>query len=227
VPLLPGASEHRIDLAHAQSQAMNAQMIHQRVDETIDERFAVVERAYREDAAAVDEIVGDPRMPEQIKAALRDGGVRGRIHRQLVQRADTVESELQTGEEGRERLLQDPELPAGVKKQLADIPVRALREPELLAGVARLFREAILSKEDALVAMTVQQSLMQVRAAMSIYGNQLVERIQRGVKVAFATAIAHMLERSLWIVGLAVVIVLFVPEVPLRSRTTPTPEAAD
>jgi hypothetical protein len=114
-----------------------------------------------------------------------------------------------------------------VKKQLADIPVRALREPELLAGVARLFREAILSKEDALVAMTVQQSLLQVRAAMSIYGNQLVERIQRGVKVAFATAIAHMLERSLWIVGLAVVIVLFVPELPLRSRTTPMPAAAD
>jgi EmrB/QacA subfamily drug resistance transporter len=227
VPLLPGASEHRIDLAHAQSQAMNAETIHQRVDETIDERFAVIERAYREDAAAVDEIVGDPRMPEQIKAALRDGGVRGRIHRQLVQRADIVESELKTGEEGRERLLQDPDLPAGVKKQLADIPVRALREPALLAGVARLFREAILSKEDALVAMTVQQSLMQVRTAMSIYGNQLVERIQRGVKVAFATAIAHMLERSLWIVGLAVVIVLFVPEVPLRSRTTPIPAAAD
>jgi hypothetical protein len=131
------------------------------------------------------------------------------------------------GEAGRERLLQHPDLPAGVKKQLADIPVRVLREPELLAGVARLFREAILSKEEALVAMTVQQSLMQVRTAMSLYGNQLVERIERGVKVAFATSIAHMLERSLWIVGLAVVIVLFVPELPLRSRTTPTPAAAD
>ena len=77
VPLLPGASEHRIDLAHAQSQAMNADMIRMRVDETLEERFAVIERAYHEDAAAVDEIVGDPRMPEQIKAALRDGGVRG------------------------------------------------------------------------------------------------------------------------------------------------------
>jgi hypothetical protein len=142
-----------------------------------------------------------------------------------VQRADTVESELKAGETGRERLLQDPELPAAVKKQLADIPVRALREPELLAGVAKLFREAILSKEDALVAMTVQQSLMQVRAAMTIYGNQLVERIERGVKVAFATSIAHMLERSLWIVGLALLIVLFVPQAPLRGRTTPTPEA--
>ena len=39
---------------------------------------------------------------------------------------------------------------------------------------------------------------------MSIYGNQLVERIQRGVKVAFAASITQMLERALWIVGLAV-----------------------
>jgi hypothetical protein len=113
-----------------------------------------------------------------------------------------------------------------VKQQLADIPLRALREPELIAGVARLFRDAILAKEDALVATTVQQSLLTVRAAMSIYGKQLVERIQRGVKVAFATSIAHMLERALWIVGLAVLIVFFIPEVPLRSRAAPAAAAA-
>ena len=226
VPMLPGMSEQRIDLAHAQSQAMNADMIRLRVNGTLDERFAVLERAYHEDADAVVEIIGDPRMPEQIKAALRDGGVRGRIHRQLLQRADTVESELKAGEEGRERLLQDPELPSGVKQQLADIPLRALREPELIAGVAKLFRDAILAKEDALVATTVQQSLLTVRAAMSIYGKQLVERIPRGVKVAFATSIAHMLERALWIVGLAVLIVFFIPEVPLRSRATPAAAAA-
>ena len=228
VPLLPGASEQRIDLAHAQTQAMNADAIRTRVHGTLEERFAVLDRAYHEDRAAVAEILGDPRMPEQIKAALRDGGVRGRIHRQLVERADTVESELQSGEEGRERLLHDPELPAGVKQQLADIPVRALREPELIAGVGKLFRDAILAKEDALVAATVQQSLLAVHAAMSIYGNQLVERIQRGMKVAFATSIVHMLERALWIVGLAVTIVLFIPEVPLRSRAAaPATVAAD
>ncbi len=227
VPMLPGASEQRIDLAHAQSQAMNADMVRTRVDSALEERFAVIERAYHEDAAAVAEIVGDPQIPEQLKATLRDGGVRGRIHRQLVQRADTVESELKDGETGRERLLQDPDLPAGVKQQLADIPVRALREPELIAGVAKLFRDAILAKEDAMVAASVQQSLLMVRAAMSGYGKQLVERIQRGMKVAFSTSIVHMLERALWILGLAVTIVLFLPEVPLRSRASePEAEAA-
>ena len=218
VPALPGATEQRIDLAHAQSQAMNLDMIRTRVDGALKERFAVIERAYREDPAAVAEIVGDPRMPEQIKASLRDGGVRGRVHRQLVQRAQTVENELNMGEDGRERLLHDPELPAGVKQQLAEIPLRALRDPALLAGIGELFRDAILAKEDALVTAGVQQTLLAVRAAMTIYGKQLVERIQRGMKVAFATSIVHMLERALWMIGLALTIVLFIPEVPLRSR---------
>jgi EmrB/QacA subfamily drug resistance transporter len=218
VPMLPGMSEQNIDLAHAQSQAMNANVIRGRVDAALEERFAVLERAYHEDEKAVSEIVGDPRMPEQIKTTLRDGGIRGRVHRQLVERVETLESELQSGEEGRERLLQDPQLPAGLKQQLADIPARALREPELIASVTRLFSDAILAKEDTLVAASVHQSLLTVHAAMSIYGKQLVERIQRGMKVAFATSIVHMLERALWIVGLAVVIVLFIPEVPLRAR---------
>jgi hypothetical protein len=225
--MLPGANEQRMDLAHAQSQAMNADVIRMRVEATLEERYAALDRAYHEDPAAVSDILGDPRMPEPIKKALRDGGVRGRIHRQLLERADTVESELKSGEEGRERLLQDPDLPAGVKQQLADIPVRALREPELIAGVGKLFRDAILAKEDALVASTVQQSLLMVHAAMNNYGKQLVERIQRGMKVAFSTAIVHMLERALWIVGLAVTLVLFIPEVPLRARATPAAVAAD
>ena len=104
--------------------------------------------------------------------------------------------------------------------QLANIPPRAFTDPELMAGVARLFREALLAKEEEIAAATVQRTLQTVRAAMSVYATQLAERIQRGVKVAFAAAIAHMLERALWIVLLAVLIVAFIPELPLRSRAT-------
>lgn len=221
VPLLPGASEQRLDLAHAQSEVMNVAEIKQRVSRALDERYAIVERAYHEDPLALDEVVGDPRMPEQIRESLRNGGVRGQVHRQLVQRANAVEAELKRGEAGRDRLLQDPELPPGVKQQLANIPVRAFDDAEVMAGVADLFRDAILAKESALVATTVQQTLLAVRAALNVYADQLVERIQRGMKVAFAIAIVHMLERALWIVALAVVIVLFIPELPLRSRAQP------
>jgi EmrB/QacA subfamily drug resistance transporter len=225
VPLLPGTSEHRIDLAHAQSQAMNPDAIRERITRALDERYVVIDRAFREDAAAVEEIVGDPRMPEQIKESLRDGGIRGQVHRQLLQHASEVEVELKAGEAGRDRLLQDPELPLGVKQQLANIPARAFGDGELLAGVASLFRDAILAKENPIVAATVEQTLLTVRTAMTQYASQLIERTQRGMKIAFSTAIVRMLERALWIVALAVVLVLFIPELPLRSRSQPAGDA--
>jgi hypothetical protein len=96
--------------------------------------------------------------------------------------------------------------------------VRAFGDPQLMTGVAALFRHALFSKEDAIAAAAVQRSLQNVRAAMTVYANQLVAQTERGIKVAFATAIAHMLERALWIVVAAVLIVMFIPEIPLRSR---------
>ena len=89
IPLLPGTSARQIDLSHAQRQAMDVGAIRERVTRALDERYAVIERAYQEDPDAVDEIVGDPRIPEQLKASLRDGGVRARVHRELVARADS------------------------------------------------------------------------------------------------------------------------------------------
>jgi EmrB/QacA subfamily drug resistance transporter len=226
VPLLPGTNTHTLDLSHAQSQAMNVEVVQARVQHALDERFAVVSRAYHEDRAATDEILGDPRMPEQLKAALREGGIRVRVHRELEAKAELVDKELHSGEEGRERLLQDPSLAASTKENLANIPERALRDPVLVSSVAGLFRGAILAKEDSIVEARITSTLATIHAAMGVYASQLVQRIQRGVKVAFATSVAHMLQRALWIVALAVLITLFIPELPLRSRAGNAPDPA-
>jgi EmrB/QacA subfamily drug resistance transporter len=220
VPLLPGGARPQLDLAHAQSQAMRPTEIRQRVERALDERYALIARAYEGDAVAAEEILSDPRIPEAIKAALRDGGVRARVHRSLLERASLFEHQLRSGPQGRDQLMHDAQLPATLRSQLANIPERAFADPQVIAGVARLFREALLAKEDEIAAATVRRSLESVRAAMSFYTVQLVERIQRGMKVAFAAAIAHMLERALWIVLAALLVVLFIPELPLRSRAT-------
>ena len=47
------------------------------------------------------------------------------------------------------------------------------------------------------------------------------------MKVAFSIAIVHMLERALWIVGLVVILVLFIPEVLLCVRVIPVAVAVD
>lgn len=223
LPLLPGVSEQRIDLSHAQSQAMNVEEIRERVAAAFAARYQIIERAYQGDAAATTEILGDTRLPEQLKAPLRDGGIRLRVQQELTERANSVAAELATGEVGRERLLQDPALSATTKEHLANVPARALSDPQLAIGVASLFRDSMLAQEDALVAAATQQALQSVRTAMAAYEERMVEQMRAGIRAAFSASIGHMLNRALWIVVAGLLVIFFIPELPLRSRT---PEAA-
>lgn len=218
VPRMPGSDATQLDLAHAQSQAMNVEEIQARVTTVLDERYRLIERAYAEDPEAVAAVLADSRLPESVKAPLRDGGIRTMTSDELVERTNAIVAELESGESGRDRLLQDPTLSASLKQQLANIPSRAWKEPEAIHGVATLFRDSLLATENAIVAKRAQQALQAVKTGMAMYATQLVQNIHRGMKVAFAAAIAHMLDRALWIVALAVLVVVFIPELPLRSK---------
>jgi hypothetical protein len=224
---MPGSTEHTVDLGHTQRQAMNPEFVRHQVDDALNARFEVIERAYQNDEAALAEVLADTRLPEPVKAPLRDGGLRARIHDQLQARADAVEQELRSGEVGRDRLLQDPSLAASVKEQLANVPPRALRDPEVASTVVRLFRDSIMAKENAMVASATTAALEQLRKAMTVYGDQLVKQIEEGTKEAFATSITHMLGRAVWIVIAGVLLILLIPEIPMRSIQTKAPVPAE
>jgi hypothetical protein len=96
-----------------------------------------------------------------------------------------------------------------------------------MANLSGLFRDSLLTTETALVTTNVDRSLLLVHGAMTKYATQLVDRIQRGTKEAFSVSITQMLGRANWIVLLGLLIVLFVPELPLRSSmTVAVPKAA-
>ncbi len=221
VPLMPGTTEHRIDLSHAHSQAMNAERIKASVDRALAGRYEIVERAYLGDEEAVAEILGDARLPEALKTPLRDGGIRARIHRELEERADRLEAGLREGVAGRERLLADREIAPTLKRHLANLPERALRNGESLDGVLPLFRASIMAQEDSRVAAATSQALVTIKAAMASYGSNLAAQIGHGMKEAFSESITHMLSRALWIVILGALLILFIPELPLRSHGKP------
>ncbi len=225
IPLLPGAAATQIDISHAQSQAMSVEQIRSRVDTALNARYLLVERAYRGDAAALAEVLGDPRLPAAVQGPLRDGGVRARVHAELLAHAATIEAELQQGEAGRARLLADPGIAAATKENLANIPARALHDPQVMANIASLFRESVLAQEDVLVKSRTDDALALVRSAIKTYSAQLVDRIHQGTRQAFAASITQTLARSLWIVALGLLIVLFIPELPLRSREAATKPA--
>jgi EmrB/QacA subfamily drug resistance transporter len=218
LPLMPGTSAHEIDLSSAQSQAMNEDRIRERVEQALNARYTVIERAYAGDEAAVDEVLSDPRLPEPLKASLRDGGIRARVHGQLEAQADRVEARLLEGEAGRDVLLADDELPASLKAHLANLPERALRSTESMQSVIPMFRASLLSQQDAKVDKAIRQTLTTVKTAMTAYSDTLVEQISEGTKAAFSGSITHMFGRALWIVVLGVLIMAFIPELPLRGR---------
>ena len=108
-----------------------------------------------------------------------------------------------------------------MKAQLANLPARALKDPALLQGVIALFREAILSQEAARTAGAIDQALSIVKAGLGSYADTLTKQIGEGTREAFAASITGMLSRALWIVILGVLVVLFIPELPLRTHQKP------
>lgn len=220
VPLLPGTTQHTVDLSHAQSEAMDIGTIRARVDAAIQERYERVTRALQGDAAALSDVLGDTRLPEAVKQPLRDGGIAARVQEELARRAEYIEREIHDGPAGVQRLRRAAELPPSLKQQLASIPDRAFGDPEVLDKVAELFSNALLMQQSALVETLTQQALRNTRDTLQAQGEQLVSEIHRGLRVAFTTAIADVLWRSLWIVLLGIIVILFVPELPLHDRTS-------
>lgn len=225
LPAVPGVQESRVDLERAQSEAMHPQLIQERIAAQMQSREQLVRQAYGEDAEAVAQVLADEALPEPIKTPLRDGGLRAEVKSQLDEQVATIVAQLGEGVAGRDRLLSDPQLPEGVKQQLANVPVRALRDAQLNEQVRELFRTSLLAQEDALVNAAIAPALQQALTALQAHEAQLVADTQSGLQQAFAQAINFMMQRALWIVLLALLVVLFIAELPLRSRNEP--EAAD
>jgi hypothetical protein len=65
------------------------------------------------------------------------------------------------------------------------------------------------------------QTLKAIRQALDRRLPDMVAKVERGTKVAFSNSITAMFKNSWAIVFLGIVIVLFLPEVPLRTRAKP------
>jgi hypothetical protein len=67
----------------------------------------------------------------------------------------------------------------------------------------------------------VDQTLKAIRQALDHRLPDIVAKVERGTKVAFSNAITGMFKNSWVIVALGILIVLFLPEIPLRSKAKP------
>jgi hypothetical protein len=88
-----------------------------------------------------------------------------------------------------------------------------------MASLADLFGDSVLMQEDAWVVARTDDALASARVAITAHADLLVEQIQRGMRAAFSVSITQMLASAAWIVVAGLLIVLLIPEIPLRSRT--------
>jgi EmrB/QacA subfamily drug resistance transporter len=73
LPSLPGVSVGKIDMAEAQTQAMNPNRIHDRVAQAFDDQYTQFDHAWHGDPAAVEAVLANPAVPEGMKTKLRAG----------------------------------------------------------------------------------------------------------------------------------------------------------
>ncbi len=223
IPSMPGVSAPAtMDLSKAQEQAMDPNAIHKQIDSALATQFAVLERAFNGDQAAVDEVMANKALPDQLKNLLKDGGVRGKAHVIQETRAREVADGLKRGEAGRAALL-DSSLPAALKDQLRAIPADDLKGATKSAAVAEHFRELILADEKAEADKSVAGVLAFIKSAMQKQGDELANTVEKGVKEGFSISITALFSTALWIIMIAFVTTFFIPVLPLRN-TTPAQE---
>jgi EmrB/QacA subfamily drug resistance transporter len=94
-----------------------------------------------------------------------------------------------------------------------DATAQVLANPAVPEGMKTKLRTGDLGDVD--------KTLHAIRQGLDHRGDQLAGEVERGVKVAFSESVTGMFGDSWPIVFLGIVIVLFLPEVPLRSRAKP------
>ena len=224
IPQMPGVSApQKMDLSHAQQQAMDPNAIHTQIDKALDEQYAKLVLAFDGDQVAVDEILNNPALPEQLKGLVRDGGVRAKTHATLLARADKVADGLKKGEAGRAALLEESGLPATLKDQIRAIPADDLKGAAKAAAVGEHFRQIVMGDEKAEADKAVTNILALIKGALQKQGDKLADDVTKGVKEGFSLSITSLFSTALWIIAFAFLTTLFIPVLPLRN-TSPAQE---
>jgi EmrB/QacA subfamily drug resistance transporter len=71
LPQVAGMSAEKIDLGHMQARAMNPGELRTEIERALNSQYTVIERAYRGDAVAKAEVLGDTQTPDAIKQRLQ------------------------------------------------------------------------------------------------------------------------------------------------------------
>ncbi|MCP2014891.1 EmrB/QacA subfamily drug resistance transporter [Deinococcus sp. HSC-46F16] len=200
------------------------------IQAAFDAQYRQIEAALNGDAAAVKAVAANQALPAELRGLVTGGGLEARVHAGLEAQANAVQSALVNGEAGRQALLASGETPAALKAQLRALPAQALATPQAAQTTAAQVGQAILAQEPELVQETTRTTLAELKTRLNEQARTLAAQLTTGLKDGFTAAMTQMFGTSLWFVLAGLLVTLFVPVLPLRSKAEPvtvagTPEA--
>jgi EmrB/QacA subfamily drug resistance transporter len=183
--------------------------------------YAKIELALtKDDPVALKSLLADPRIPTEYKDMLGKGGIAGQVKAGLDAQYEAVAAALGSGSPGAiQKLLADPRLPAELKQSLGRIPLSALASPQALKGVLAQVRNGIDAQAPAIVQQATTAALAKIKAALDAQAEALTTQVTSALKRAFTDAITTIYFWELFVVGLALILALFLPENALRIGT--------
>jgi EmrB/QacA subfamily drug resistance transporter len=183
--------------------------------------YAKIELALtKDDPVALKSLLADPRIPTEYKDMLGKGGIAGQVKAGLDAQYEAVAAALGSGSPGAiQKLLADPRLPPELKQSLGRIPLSALASPQALKGVLAQVRNGIDAQAPAIVQQATTAALAKIKAALDAQAEALTTQVTSALKRAFTDAITTIYFWELFVVGLALILALFLPENALRIGT--------
>nr|WP_227978621.1 MDR family MFS transporter [Deinococcus terrestris] len=191
------------------------------IQAAFDAQYRQIEAALNGDAAAARAVASNEALPAELRDLVTDGGLEARVHAGLEAQANAVQSALANGEAGRQALLASEETPAALKAQLRALPEQALATPQAAQATAAQVGAAILAQEPELVQETTRTTLAELKTRLGEQARTLAAQLTTGLKDGFTAAMTQMFATSLWFVLAGLLVTLFVPVLPLRSKAEP------
>ena len=186
-----------------------------KIKAAFDEQYTLVEKVFVDnDQAALAELQNNPAIPEEFKAKL--GSTPSlEIHKVFNEQYSQIETAANNEDWDalKEILAANEKMPAFTKNLL----LKGVENPASRAFTLKQFKNQMDKQADTIATTATSKALSAIKGEFDDQAISLASKISRALKEAFTSAVTRIYFYSLFVVALAWLITVFIPEIALRK----------
>jgi EmrB/QacA subfamily drug resistance transporter len=230
------------------SQGFDAAKIKADISSQLDDQKVLLTKAIQDnDLEALKTLASDPNTPAEQKTQFNNAitaggfqnslkaGIGKTVGAKFDETYNTISTVISSGDPTAfKALLQNPQLPAPLKANLAKIPPQALANPQaragILAGIKQGLDAAKVSTTDQAVTSSTTSILEKATSGLDEAKTKIlpaIDKLEVALKESFTDGITTVYKLGILIAILGFLITLAIPELPLRKAGSFGPPAAE